>query len=136
MRKALLALTPLLLAGCVDQSASYMINQNNEHAITVRAEQEYFWSDDVTLRLIVSNLPDCQRQYPLATLPIPESEVELYASGENVFTLERRIVLENFFEGCPGAEQLQNILDANAQAANTGPSPALAFLDGYSAETF
>lgn len=86
MRKALLVL-PLLLAGCVDQSASYMINDSNEHALTVRAEQEYFWSDEVTLRLIVSNLPDCQRQYPLTSAPISEADVELYASGENVFTL-------------------------------------------------
>ena len=87
MRKALPILTLLLLAGCVDQSASYMINGDNEHAITVRAEQEYFWSDEVTLRMIVSNLPDCQRQYPLTKLPMSEADVELYASGENVFML-------------------------------------------------
>ena len=87
MRRTLLVLTPLLLAGCVDQSASYTINGNSDQAITVRAEQEYFWSDDVTLRLIVSRMPDCQRQYPLATLPAAEAGVDLYASGDNLFTL-------------------------------------------------
>jgi hypothetical protein len=87
MRRTLLVLTPLLLAGCVDQSASYTIDGNSDQALTVRAEQEYFWSDDLTLRLIVSRMPECQRQYPLATLPATESEIELYASGDNVFTL-------------------------------------------------
>ena len=87
MRKALLVLTSLLLAGCVDQSASYIIDGNSDHALTVRAEQEYFWSDEVSLTLIVSRWPECQRQYPLAKLPIPEVDVELYASGDNVFTL-------------------------------------------------
>ncbi|HZV67004.1 MAG TPA: hypothetical protein VFG03_19075 [Telluria sp.] len=87
MRRTLLVLTPLLLAGCVDQSASYAIDGNSDQALTVRAEQEYFWSDDLTLRLIVSRMPDCQRQYSLATLAAAEAEVELYASGDNLFTL-------------------------------------------------
>lgn len=87
MRRRLLVLTPLLLAGCVDQSTSYTVNGNRDQALTVRAEQEYFWSDEVTLRLIVSRLPDCQRQHPLTTLPVPQVDIELYASGENLFTL-------------------------------------------------
>jgi hypothetical protein len=86
MRKGLILLAPLVLAGCVNESASYYID-GNEHALTVRAQQEYFWSKHVTLRLIASRLPDCQRQLVLGKLPVRELEVELFASGDNVYTL-------------------------------------------------
>jgi hypothetical protein len=86
MRKGLILLAPLVLAGCVNESASYYID-GNEHALTVRAEQEYFWSKQVTLRLIASRLPDCQRQVVLGKVPANELDVELFASGDNVYTL-------------------------------------------------
>ena len=85
MRKLLL-LTPLLLAGCVDDSATYYID-GNQHALTVRALQEYFWKKDVTLDLLASRMPDCQRRIPLGVLPMSDVEIELFQSGENVYTL-------------------------------------------------
>lgn len=86
IRTSLVLLTALLLAGCVKTSATYYIN-DNDHALTVRAEQEYFWDDNVTLKLVASRWPDCQRQFPMAKLPPGELEIELYASGENEFTV-------------------------------------------------
>ena len=84
--RPLLLLAPLLLAGCVDDSATYYID-GNQHALTVRAMQEYFWKKDVTLDLLASRMPDCQRRIPLGKLPMPDVEIELFASGENVYTL-------------------------------------------------
>ncbi|MES2151926.1 MAG: hypothetical protein V4508_19275 [Pseudomonadota bacterium] len=86
MRRTLLLLTPLLLAGCVNESASYFVS-GNEHTLTVRAEQDYFWQDEVTLKLIAARLPDCQRQFTLGKLPATGLVVELFAAGDNVFTL-------------------------------------------------
>lgn len=85
MRKILL-LAPLLLAGCVDNSATYYID-GNQHALTVRALQEYFWKKDITLDLLASRMPDCQRRIALGKLPMPDVEIELFESGENVYTL-------------------------------------------------
>lgn len=85
MRKLLL-LAPLLLAGCVDDSATYYID-GTQHALTVRALQEHFWKKDVTLELIASRMPDCQRRIALGELPMSELELELFASGENEYTL-------------------------------------------------
>jgi hypothetical protein len=85
MRKIFL-LAPLLLAGCVDDSATYYID-GNQHAITVRAMQEQFWKKDITLDLIATRMPDCQRRIPLGKLPMPDVEIELFGSGENVYTL-------------------------------------------------
>ena len=85
MRKLLL-LAPLLLAGCVDSSATYYID-GNQHALTVRALQEYFWKKDLTIDLLASRMPDCQRRFPLGSLPLADVEIELFASGENTYTL-------------------------------------------------
>jgi hypothetical protein len=85
MRKLLL-LTPLLLAGCVDDSATYYID-GNQHALTVRVLQEYFWKKDVTVDLLASRMPDCQRRIPLGALPMSDVEIELFQSGDNVYTL-------------------------------------------------
>ena len=89
MRKPVLLtslLAPLLLAGCVDDSATYYID-GRQHALTVRATQEYFWKKDVTLDLIATRMPDCQRRIALGELPVSELELELFASGENEYTL-------------------------------------------------
>ena len=86
MRRTLILLTPLLLAGCISESTSYMIS-DRDHAVTLRAEQKYFWKDEVEVRMIISRLPDCQRQLPLASLRASNLEVELFDSGDNVFAL-------------------------------------------------
>jgi hypothetical protein len=86
MRGLPLLLTALLLAGCVKQSSSYYIN-DRDHALTLRAEQQYLWNDRVTLTLTAARMPDCQRQFVLGELPIDAIAVELYSAGENVYNL-------------------------------------------------
>jgi hypothetical protein len=87
MRKTLLFLMPLLLAGCIKQAGSYAVSDARDHAITVRAEQEYFWDDNVTLTLVVSHFPDCQRAMPLAKAKKSDLAVELFSNGDGIFTL-------------------------------------------------
>lgn len=84
--RPLLLLVPLLLAGCVDDSATYYID-GNQHALTVRATQEYFWSKEISLSLLASRMPDCQRRIPLGELPPADVEIELFESGQNIYTL-------------------------------------------------
>jgi hypothetical protein len=86
MRAHLILLAPLLLSGCIDGSASYSID-GSDHALIMRAQQEHFWSKQVTLRLIAARLPDCQRQLVLGTLPADDLQVDLFADGDNVYTL-------------------------------------------------
>jgi hypothetical protein len=85
-RSKLLLLTPLLLASCVQQSASYYID-GNQHALSLRAEQEYFWNSDVVVKMAAARLPDCQRLFPVGTLPIADFNVELFSGGDNVYSL-------------------------------------------------
>ncbi len=86
MRRTLILLTPLLLAGCIQDSTSYTINDSRQ-VLTLRAQQEYFWDDSVTLTLIAARMPDCQRQFKLAKVPADELTVELFAADENVYNL-------------------------------------------------
>jgi hypothetical protein len=86
MRKSLLLLTPLLLAGCVNDTASYKIDPN-DHAITVRVVQDYFWSKQARLRVTATRLPDCQRLLDVGEVDIAGLEIELFASGPGLYTL-------------------------------------------------
>jgi hypothetical protein len=86
--KHLLLLTPLLLAGCIKESASYYVDAgSNQHTLSLRAEQEYFWKDAVVVKLAAARLPDCQRLFPVATLPVADFNVELFTGGGNVYSL-------------------------------------------------
>jgi hypothetical protein len=85
-RSKLFLLTPLLLAGCIQQSASYYV-EGNQHTLSLRAEQEYFWKDEVVVRMAAARLPECQRLFPVATLPIAGFSVELFSGGDNVYSL-------------------------------------------------
>lgn len=82
-----LALSLLLLSGCVKQSASYYLSDERDHALSVRAEQEYGWSKLITLSLVAANLPDCQRAVPLEKVHEDDVAVELFTTGENIFTI-------------------------------------------------
>lgn len=87
MRKTLIVTTLLLLAGCIKQSNSYYVSDARDHAITVRAEQEYVWDKNITLTVVASRFPDCQRAFKLEKVNAPDVAVELFTSGENVFTV-------------------------------------------------
>jgi hypothetical protein len=85
-RSLLILATPLLLAGCVNETASYAID-SSDHALTVVVTQDYFWSKQAGLRLIASRLPDCQRQLDLGKTPMADLNVELFSTGDNSFLL-------------------------------------------------
>ncbi|MCC2954705.1 hypothetical protein LK542_03630 [Massilia sp. IC2-477] len=79
-------LAPLLLAGCVNDTASYQI-EGKDHSLTLRVVQEYFWSKNASMRLTATRMPDCMRQMELGEVSLSGLEVELFASGPNVYTL-------------------------------------------------
>lgn len=105
MRKSLLLLTPLLLAGCVKQSASFYANEARDQTITVRAEQEYFWDKNITLSLVVARFPDCQRAVAMDKVPMDDVAVELFSKGEGVYSIRS------------GSQVLQVELDSCTQLA-------------------
>lgn len=107
MRKTLILLTPLLLAGCIKQSNRYYVSETRDHAISVRAEQEYFWSKDITLSVVVARFPDCQRAYQLLRVPAADVAVELFSNGDDIFTIRSD----------------DEVLQVDTQACTQRPSP-------------
>ena len=88
MRKILIVLMPLLLAACVDDSASYYADGPvGNHALTIHRMQKHFWSKESTVELIMQRLPDCMRRVELTEMPADDVEIELLSGGDNVWTL-------------------------------------------------
>jgi hypothetical protein len=88
MRKILIVLMPLLLAACVDDSASYYADGPvGNHALTIHRAQKHFWSKEARVELIMQRLPDCMRRIDLTEMPADEVEIELLSGGDNVWTL-------------------------------------------------
>lgn len=85
--RMLLLLTPLLLAGCIKQSGRYYVSDARDHAISVRAEQEYLWDKKITLTVIANRLPDCQRAMSLDKVARDDVAVELFSLGDDVYTI-------------------------------------------------
>lgn len=86
MRLAAILLAPLLLTGCFIETATYQIDIN-DHAITAKVEKDTFWAKEGTLRVVLTHLPDCQRQLELGTVWLEGLQLELFGNGNNVYTL-------------------------------------------------
>jgi hypothetical protein len=86
MRNAFILLAAAMVAGCVDEAASY--SDANDRTLVMHAEQEHFWDNALSLQLVAANLPDCQRRFALARLPAERVDIMLYANGNGVYTLQ------------------------------------------------
>lgn len=77
---SLVALAALLLAGCENSAAPFMID-GAQHAISLIREQRYFWSGEVEQSLVVSRLPKCQRRYPIAPGTTDAIQIDVFEAG-------------------------------------------------------
>lgn len=122
MRRFLLLLAPLLLAGCIKQSGSYYVSDARDHAISVRAEQEYVWDKNITLSVVAARFPDCQRAMTLSKVPRDDVAVELFTSGDDIFTIRSGEELVQV--------ELQNCTQLATPAANAIGQPVGVFTLG------
>ncbi|MET3133368.1 hypothetical protein AAKU55_003658 [Oxalobacteraceae bacterium GrIS 1.11] len=107
MRKILLVLTSIFLAGCVDDSASYFIN-GRDHSLTIRRQQAYFWKKQADISLVAARMPDCQRLHQLSAVA-PDVKVELFSAGDNVWNVRMGQQLWQVETNtCNGLTELQN----------------------------
>lgn len=87
MRKILIVLISLLLTACVDDTAAYYVDKSGNHSLTIHRAQKQFWNNEVSVELVMSRLPECQRRVVLTDMPADEVEIELLSAGDNVWTL-------------------------------------------------
>lgn len=88
LRHLLLALlaAPLLTA-CVNDAATYEIDNSREHVLSLIREQPYFWDSKVELYLIVSRLPACLRRHSIGPATA-NTKVEIYQVPSGAFIVK------------------------------------------------
>jgi hypothetical protein len=87
--RPLLSLTFLAciaLTGCTSATATYRID-GADQTLSVRANQDYFWSDVLTVGMITARMPDCQRKIDLGKMRQADFDVEVFDSGEDIYTV-------------------------------------------------
>jgi hypothetical protein len=65
------------LAGCMSDSASFLIDGDNKHTITVLRNQDFFWKKTVNLSVVPTRLPECQESIKIKDVP-RDAEMTLY----------------------------------------------------------
>ncbi len=80
-RRAVLGLIalPLLLAGCVNDTASYRSEAEEELSVVLARRQDWFWQDTGRLAVTVSHLPQCQGGLEIKDVPL-SADYALYAA--------------------------------------------------------
>ena len=88
LRHLLLSLLALpLLTACVNDGASYEIDNTREHVLSLIREQPYFWDNKVDLFMVVSRMPACMRRHPMGT-GTATSKVEIYQVPSGAFIVK------------------------------------------------
>lgn len=81
-----------LLSACVNDGATYEIDNSREHVLSLIREQPYFWDSKVNLYLVVSRMPVCMRRHDMGT-GTDKTKVEVYQvpSGAFIIKLGKRM---------------------------------------------
>ena len=88
LRQLLLPLlaAPLLTA-CVNDGATYKIDNTREHVLSLIREQPYFWDSKADFYFIVSRMPACMRRHSIGSVPV-NTKVEIYQVPSGAFIVK------------------------------------------------
>ena len=56
-------LVPLSLAGCINDGATYQLDQTGKHNLSLVREQTFLWDNKVKFYLVVARMPNCMRRH-------------------------------------------------------------------------
>ena len=88
LRHLLLSLLALpLLTACVNDGATYEIDNTREHVLSLIREQPYFWDSKVEFFMVVSRMPACMRRHPMGA-GTTTSKVEIYQVPSGAFIVK------------------------------------------------
>ena len=76
-----------LLTACINDGATYEIDNTREHVLSLIREQPYFWDSKVNLYLVVSRMPACLRRHNLGT-GTEKTKVEIYQVPSGAFIVK------------------------------------------------
>jgi hypothetical protein len=95
-----------LLTACVNDGASYEIDNTREHTLSLIREQPYFWDSKVELFLAVARMPACLRRHSLGT-GTEKTRVEVWQvpSGAFIIRVGKRLFVTET-QTCEGFAKL------------------------------
>jgi hypothetical protein len=76
-----------LLSACVNDGATYEIDNTREHVLSLIREQPYFWDSKIELYLVVSRMPACLRRHSMGT-GTDKTRVEVYRVPSGAFIIK------------------------------------------------
>lgn len=76
-----------MLSACVNDAATYEIDNTREHVLSLIREQPYFWDSKVELYLIVSRMPACMRRHSMGAAT-ERTKVEIYQVPSGAFIVK------------------------------------------------
>jgi hypothetical protein len=76
-----------LLTACVNDGATYEIDNTREHVLSLIREQPYFWESKANFFLIVSRMPACMRRHSIGSVPV-NTKVEIYQVPSGAFIVK------------------------------------------------
>ena len=76
-----------LLTACVNDGATYEIDNSREHVLSLIREQPYFWDSKVNLFFVVSRMPVCMRRHSLG-VGTDKTRVEVYQVPSGAFIIK------------------------------------------------
>lgn len=88
LRSVLLALLAApLLSACVNDGATYEIDNTREHVLSLIREQPYFWDKKVNLYMVVSRMPACMRRHSMGS-GTAGTRVEIYQVPSGAYIIK------------------------------------------------
>ncbi|MBP5987061.1 MAG: hypothetical protein KA538_07735 [Azonexus sp.] len=76
-----------LLSACINDGATYEIDNTREHVLSLIREQPYPWDAKVNLYLVVSRMPACMRRHNLGA-GTDKTKVEVYQVPSGAFIIK------------------------------------------------
>jgi hypothetical protein len=76
-----------LLTACVNDGATYEIDNTREHVLSLIREQPYFWDSKVNLYLVVSRMPACMRRHEIGPGTV-NTKVEIWQVPSGAFIVK------------------------------------------------
>ncbi len=104
------------LAGCQNDGASFMIDGDKDHSISLLREQRWFWSDEVVQRIVVARYPECQRRFEIVPGKTKEVRLDIYGIKPMIYAARQD---KDWYVIGTGQCQVQKV--AEAPASPPGP---------------
>ncbi len=95
-------LAALLLTACINDGATYQIDQSGQHNLSLVREQSYFWDKKVKFYLVVARMPQCMRRHLIGELP-PRTKVEIFRVPSGAYVVRAgKLMYATETETCAG----------------------------------